>query len=65
MKKLTQKQIERQDFVDNQVFNLINALLPKSKQIDWDIAIIAGVRDSIYEEIARKVKGVSEERFYP
>ena len=44
---LTKKQIERQDFVDNQIFELIQKLLPSSKQIDWDIEAIGAVRDAI------------------
>ncbi len=65
IRKLTEKQIARQDFVDNKVYELINALLPKSKQLDWDIEIIAGVRDTIYDEVSRKVEGMNERRFYP
>ena len=39
MKKvnLTKQELERQDFVDNQIFELIQKLLPASAQIDWDI----------------------------
>lgn len=65
MATLTQKQIERQDFVDNKVYELINALLPSSKQIDWDIEVIGNIRDVVYEEISRKGKGGHERRFYP
>lgn len=55
----------RQDFVDNKVYELINTLLPKSRQIDWDIEVIGNIRDSIYNEVSRKVNGVNERRFYP
>ena len=44
---LTKKQIERQDFVDNSIFELINDLLPSDKKIDWDIELIANVRETI------------------
>jgi len=39
--ELTQKQIERQDFVDNSIFALLQTLNTTDKLIDWDIEIIA------------------------
>lgn len=64
MIKLTKQQIERQDFVDNQIFELIQKLLPPSKQIDWDIEAISAVRDAVGEQIVDK-KLMSEMQFYP
>ena len=40
MAQLTEKQIKRQDFVDNEIFELIQRLAPSAK-IDWDIEMIA------------------------
>ncbi len=65
MPELTKKQIERQDFVDNEVFELIQKLLPSSKKIEWDIEVIGTVRDAIREQIVDKQKLMSESRFYP
>ena len=65
MLKLTKQQIKRQDFVDNQIFELIQKLLPRSKQIKWDIETIGAVRDAIQEQIVDKQKVISEARFYP
>jgi len=65
MSKLTKRQIERQDFVDNQIFELIQSLLPPSKKIDWDIEMIGNVRDSIQTELVDERKLMSEARFYP
>ena len=65
MTELTKQQIARQDFVDNQVFELINTLLPKSKQVNWDIEFIGVVRESIRKEIQKKVKSIDEKKFYP
>ncbi|MBS3921024.1 MAG: hypothetical protein KG012_19290 [Deltaproteobacteria bacterium] len=31
------EQIKRQDFVDNQIFDLVNRLIPSEKVIEWDI----------------------------
>lgn len=62
--ELTKRQIARQDFVDEQVFNLINDLLPTSKQIEWDIEVIGNVREAVRQEIIGK-HIMSEKRFYP
>ncbi len=64
MAQLTEKQIKRQDFVDNEIFELIQRLAPSAK-IKWDIEVIAYVRDSIWEHIVNKKKLMSEAKFYP
>ena len=61
---LTKKQIKRQDFVDNKIFELIQKLLPPSKKIDWDIEAIGAVRDAIGEQIVGK-KLMRDAQFYP
>ncbi len=38
--ELTNKQIKRQDFVDNRIFELIQKLNPSQIEINWDIEII-------------------------
>ncbi len=65
MSKLTNKQIERQDFVDNQIFELMQSFIPSSKKIKWDIEMIASVRDAIQEQIVDNKKIMSEFEFYP
>ena len=65
MFKLTKQQIERQDFVDNQIFELMQKLLPPSKQIEWDIEAIGEIRDAIRKQIVDKQKLMSEVKFYP
>ncbi len=65
MSELTKKQIERQDFVDNQIFELMQKLLPTSEQIDWDIEVIGAVRDVAREQIVNNQKLASEAKFYP
>ena len=64
MTKLTKQQIERQDFVDNHIFELMRELLPPSKQINWNIEIISAIRDAIGKQIVDK-KFMSEMQFYP
>lgn len=65
MAELTRKQIKRQDFVDNEVFELIQKLLPQSKQMEWDIEVIGTVRDVIREQVVDEQKLTSEMKFYP
>jgi len=65
MTQLTKRQIDRQDFVDNQIFELINVLVPPSKRIQWDIELIENIRESFYKEIKKKIKNTREKQFYP
>ena len=65
MSELTKQQIERQDFVDNQIFELMQKLIPQSKNIVWDIEAIGAVRDVIREQIVNNQKLISEAKFYP
>lgn len=65
MHTLTQQQLDRQDFVDNQIFETLNSLLPPSQQIRWDIEVIANIRDMIYNEVQNKLGGTDEQQFYP
>ena len=61
----TARNIARQDFVDGKIFELVNELLPQHKQIDWDIEVIAEVREAIFSAVSDKVNGLDEFRFYP
>jgi len=65
MAKLTKQKIERQDFVDNYIFELLQRFLPQSKTIKWDIEAIGAVRDAIRKQIVNKQKAMNEEQFYP
>lgn len=64
MCELTKKQIQRQDFVDDKIFELINELLPPSKKMDWDIEAIGEVRDAVRWVIVNKRKLMNEMAFY-
>jgi hypothetical protein len=61
---LTKKQIERQDFVDNSIFELLQILNSTNKYFDWDIEMIADVRDTIQYHIINKTNCLGQE-FYP
>ncbi|MDO8512681.1 MAG: hypothetical protein Q7S57_05370 [bacterium] len=65
MSKLTRQQIERQDFVDNEIFELLQSVIPSSKKLEWDIEMIAMVREAIREQIVDNKKLMGEMKFYP
>ena len=65
MEKLTDGQIERQDFVDNQIYDLVTRLVPLTKEIEWDIEMIGDIRDTIQSWIVDRYKITNELEFYP
>lgn len=62
--ELSHEQIERQDFVDNRIHELLEELLPFEKEIEWDIDAIGTIRDAITKVYADK-NLCSEQQFYP
>ena len=62
--KLTDEQIERQDFVDNAIFNLLNEINPTKKELDWNIELIGNVRDCIQKEFTERMICFAND-FYP
>jgi len=64
MKTFTRKELDRQDFVDNEIFELIQKLLPAGRKLKWDIEMIGFVRDAVQDQIINK-RGVSKNKFYP
>ena len=62
--ELSNKQIKRQDYVDNATFAFINSLIPNDKQLDWDIESIAIVRDTVCKVLIDK-QVCTEQEFYP
>ncbi len=65
MKKLTREQIDRQDFVDNAIYQLILMVNPTKKNIEWDIEMIGEIRDIIREWLVEGLKITDEQNFYP
>ena len=62
--ELTKKQIERQDFVDNTIFDFLEALNPTNKKLDWNIEMIAAIRDVISSYFV-DIEICKEQEFYP
>ena len=65
MKELTDKQIDRQDFVDNAIFQLVQTINPTDRSIEWNIEMIGEIRDVIREWIVERMKMTDEQNFYP
>jgi hypothetical protein len=65
MQKFTEDQIKRQDFVDNQIYDLMKRLVPSKREIDWNIEMIGDIRDTIQHWLVDKYKVVDELEFYP
>jgi hypothetical protein len=61
----TTHDIEQMDFVDNQIFELIQRLNPTTKEIDWNIEHISKVREALIEVYAHDLQICTEEEFYP
>jgi len=62
--------IEKWDFVDNAIFDLIEKLNPSvKKKIEWETGGVAEARAEIRETLIRlyceKLKFCKEEKFYP
>jgi hypothetical protein len=65
MQNLSEGQINRQDFVDNQIYDLVKRLNPSRREIEWDIEMIADIRDTIQHWLVDRYKIVDELDFYP
>jgi len=63
--ELTKENIERQDFVDNEIQNLIENLNPAEIKINWNIENIAKIREAIRIVIVENLNLCNEFDFYP
>lgn len=63
--KLTKTQIERQDFVDNKVNELIQSLLPEGGIFNWNIELIGNIRDLIEHEVVDYKRMLTSTQLYP
>jgi hypothetical protein len=65
MQNLNEDQIKRQDFVDNEINDLVKRLNPSRSEIEWDIEMIGDIRDTIQHWLVDRYKIVDELEFYP
>lgn len=63
--ELTKQQIERQDFVDNSIFELLQHIKSSEEDIEWNIEMIADVREAIRYWIVDRYHDSDENTFYP
>ena len=61
---MTHKKINRQDEVDNAIFDLITQINPTDKEIEWDLELIGAIRDAIQKELVDR-KICTAKQFYP
>jgi hypothetical protein len=46
MQNFSEDQIRRQDFVDNRIYDLVRRLIPSTREIEWDMEMIADIRST-------------------
>jgi DNA polymerase sigma len=62
---LSDDQIDRQDAVDNVIFELIQSIHPSTSGIDWNIEMIADIRNCLKEWVVDHYGLCTEQSFYP
>lgn len=65
MQNFTEEQIKRQDFVDNEIYDLLKRLIPSTKEIEWNIEMTGDIRDTIQCWLVDRYKIVDKLEFYP
>ncbi len=65
MEDLEPDQIKQQDFVDNEIFDLICRLNPTNEPIEWNIQMISDVRLALEDWLIHKLNLTTEMEFYP
>jgi hypothetical protein len=65
MQNFNDEQLKRQDFVDNEIYDLVKRLVTSKREIDWNIEMIADIRDTIQHWLVDRYKMVDELEFYP
>jgi len=63
--KTEKRKIEKWDFVDNAIYNLIQELNPSTKKIEWDIKPISEIRETLVKLYVHELKLCTENQFYP
>jgi hypothetical protein len=65
MQELNNMQIERQNYVDDVIFELIQDINPTSIDLEWDIEMIGEIREEIGYWLIERLKLCDEMTFYP
>ena len=59
------EKIERWDFVDGTIYEMIVELSPSTKELRWDIKPISEIRDVLINYFVEELKLCTEDDFYP
>jgi len=65
MRELTALELDRQDYVDNQIYSLIVALAPDKTLVPWNIEMIGAIRHDLRTWIVDELGLCDEQAFYP
>lgn len=65
MKTLSDNQIQRQDFVDNAIYELLRKINPSEQEIKWNIEVLGEIRDLIQIWFVERLAITDEMTFYP
>ena len=65
MQNLSEDQIKRQDFVDNQIYDLVKRLIPSRREIEWNIEMIGDIKNTIQHWLVDQYKIVEVLEFSP
>lgn len=65
MQSINDEELRRQDFVDNQIYDLVKRLIPSEKEIEWNKEMIGDIRDTIQHWLVDQYQMVDELDFYP
>jgi len=65
MEKSERAKIERWDFVDNTIHEMLKQLNPLSHELKWDIKPISEIREVIIKYFVDELKICTEDEFYP
>jgi hypothetical protein len=65
MSELSKHQLQRQDHVDNAIYEMLLLVDPKQQGIDWNIDVIADIRDRVSHWFVEYYRITDEMGFYP
>ena len=65
MNDLTREQLQRQDFVDNSIFELMQSLISSGQELAWDIDMVGEIRDCIETWLVERLEIQDSQSFYP
>lgn len=65
MAELTRNEINRQDYVDNSIYQLITQLNTTDKPIEWNIEMISEIRDVVSTWLVDNLEICKSNEFYP